>query len=220
MYQQKENLIGERFGMLTVVEAAPSKNGKAYWLCECDCGGIKTTSAANLKRGDTKSCGCLAKRYQLDNHSKLEGMTFGRLKVIKYIGSSKYKCICSCGNKTIVSTYGLTSGGTKSCGCLQKEIVANKHYKHGDSRSNLYAVFVQMHQRCENPNNKNYHYYGHRGIKVCETWKEWLNFKAWALANGYQKGLTIDRIDPNGNYYADNCRWITIEAQQKNRRPR
>ena len=77
-----------------------------------------------------------------------------------------------------------------------------------------------MKQRCQNPRSRDYKFYGLRGIRVCDAWQNYLTFRTWALANGYAEGLTIDRIDPDGNYEADNCRWITIQEQQKNRRPK
>lgn len=85
----------------------------------------------------------------------------------------------------------------------------------------LHGVWNMMKQRCLNRNCKDFKYYGLRGIRVCDEWiKDYLTFRAWALSNGYEEGLTIDRIDPDGNYEPSNCRWITIQAQQKNRRPK
>lgn len=75
-----------------------------------------------------------------------------------------------------------------------------------------------MRQRCQNPNNKDYKYYGNRGVVVCDEWNEYVNFKNWALSNGYKESLTLDRIDTYGNYCPENCRWISIQEQQRNRR--
>ena len=91
------------------------------------------------------------------------------------------------------------------------------HVTHGLSNTPLYKVWQTMKQRCYNPNNRGYRWYGAKGVKLCEDWRSPTVFYNWAIKNGYQEGLTIDRIDPKGDYAPNNCRWITMSDQQHNK---
>lgn len=150
----------------------------------------------------------------------LSGQRFGRLTAMEYHPGSMYVCKCDCGGVVKVKTHSLKKGLTKSCGCLRRETSAQKSTRHNGALDPLYHVLNAMHQRCENPKSKDYQWYGAKGVKVCAEWalSRYAAFKAWALANGYHPGLTIDRIDPFGPYCPENCRWITIQAQQRNKR--
>lgn len=155
----------------------------------------------------------------------LIGYKFGKLTVIAQsnntkTGKRKWICMCECGKlkeKPVVG-YDLKSGKVQSCGCNYK--ISNKHRnkRHGDTNTRLYHIWCGMKARCNNKNNIEYMNYGGRGITYATEWKEYENFRDWALLNGYENNLTLDRVDVNGDYCPDNCRWATMKQQQNNKR--
>ena len=155
----------------------------------------------------------------------ITGKRFGKLTVIECLGYVKnkkifWKCKCDCGNETITTHYNLKNGHTMSCGCLRKGKEFSK-YKHGLYRHKLYNVYHSMKQRCLNAKDYRYKDYGGRNITICDEWLDedgFVNFSNWAFENGYADGLSIDRIDNNGNYCPDNCRWTDNTVQLNNTR--
>ena len=163
----------------------------------------------------------------------LTGDKYNRLTVVKHLGKvgkeHNWECVCECGNTTAAYTSKLRHGGKKSCGCLNDEMRARRFSEakfevHGGHKERLYQIWRAMKARCNNPNNKKYHFYGFRNIKVCSEWESsYAAFREWAIGNGYDPDApkwqcTIDRIDSDGNYEPSNCRWVDMTTQRENQR--
>lgn len=214
------DLTGKKFGKLTVLKrsnfSVPRRG--VYWNCICECGNVVDVESQHLRSGKKKSCGCWYKE-------RLVGKRFGRLTVLEFAGSDNkdkdaqfvWKCACDCGNIVCVKTGNLMSGNTLSCGCYHKDIIT----KHNISKTKLYRAYYSMLERCNNPNSNVYKYYGGRDIKVCDEWSGKngvFSFYKWSMKNGWSDGLSLDRIDVNGDYEPSNCRWTSTYIQMNNTR--
>lgn len=158
----------------------------------------------------------------------LTGQKFGRLTVVHRGNSHRlpcgqvqtmWICMCDCGNLTTVNTGNLRTGKVVSCGCYNKEKSHISYPKHGKSRDRIYGIWAGIKKRCNLSSNPSYQYYGGRGITICDEWNSnFTLFYEWAIAHGYQDGLSIDRINQDGNYEPNNCRWVSMKKQENNRR--
>lgn len=161
------------------------------------------------------------------------GKKFNRLTPIEEVGRDNrgeilWRCKCDCGNVIVLASSRIRNGVNKSCGCFRREIGYTKNYTHGGTKvgkhDRLYGVYRDIIARTESPNAESYKYYGERGIKMCKEWRDdYAAFRKWALTNGYDDqaprcSCTIDRIDVNGNYEPDNCRWVGMDVQNRNKR--
>ncbi|ABY62868.1 HNH endonuclease [Pseudomonas phage 201phi2-1] len=210
------NFAGEKYGKLTVLSLSHKvEKGDRIWDCECECGTIVKRAGSTLLRSNNASCGC-------DRYNNLIGTRYGRLlalgRVTKIGEPLKWKCRCDCGVVLTVLATSLKSGRTKSCGCLRDEATSVRMKTHGKSKTPVWHVWVAMCQRCRT-DETGHPEYGGRGIKVCDEWLK--SFEAfYAHVGDRPKGMTIDRIDVDGDYEPSNVRWATVSTQNINQRTR
>ena len=212
----KSKYIGKKFGKLTVIDKISKK--VSLFSCLCDCGNYTSRYAQSLISGESNNCGC-------DPYYKfpLLGKKFNKLTVIEELKKSvnykrKVKCLCDCGNTTIIDYANLQNGHTKSCGCLSISLIKTQSLTHGKSKSKEYKSYRKMLERCNDLNDISYKNYGGRGIKVCDSWSEsFENFYKDMGDMPTDAKYSLDRIDPNGNYEPANCRWADYKLQGRNR---
>lgn len=223
--QNRVDLLGRRFGHLTVISLSEKRGklGALYYDCKCDCGKTVSIQAGNLKtRQYISHRGCPLK--DATTLKDLTGERFGRLTVIRRTGKDErgvlWECLCDCGNTKIVVGKNLRSGRTQSCGCLLNETRKLPKVKtHGLTRTRIYREYGSMISRCRPTYHMHSRYYD-RGITVCNEWTgegAFERFYSWAMQNGYSDDLTLDRIDNDKGYSPNNCRWVSNKEQQNNR---
>lgn len=221
---RRKDISGQRQGKLVAVGPTDiKKRGYILWDLVCDCGGKHQLTVAQFTSGNTKSCGCM--KYQ-GTPRDLTGQRFGRLEVLDFSGEKtssgnyKWNCRCDCGNLTIVSSTNLVENHTTSCGCYSKELILERSVTHGMSSTSEYGAWKNALIRCSDSENKKYSEYGGRGIKVCDRW-QWpaeVGFMNFMEDMGPSNGLTLDRIDVDGDYCPENCRWADRYTQGYNTR--
>jgi hypothetical protein len=212
---KKLDLVNNKFGKIIVLKESNylSKSGNIYWECECECGTIFRTRGYSLTSGHTSSCGCIGR-----GRLNIVGKRYGKLLVTEYIGKDDtshtlWKCKCDCGNECIIVGSEL-GRRTNSCGCLKTKHGCNKK----GNRLGIYGSWGNMMQRCYKPDGDSSKYYFGKGIRVYKKWHNFINFREWAMSNGYEDGLTIDRVDSDKGYFPSNCQWVSIEENMQRAR--
>ena len=245
MGENRKDITGETFGYLTAIRYDHFDGKNSYWEFRCRCGNMVIRSLRRLNEAKTPSCGCYMREIQEEaqerrikkelekqcrkkyahEHAKrnknLTGEKFGKLEVVKLLSEksgidAEYLCKCECGNTTIkTQKYLIRKNSNNSCGCGRKN-AADKNV----SRRRLMGIYKNMIDRCYNEKNASYKYYGEKGVIVNKVWlgeNGFEKFYQWAIHNGYTDNLSIDRINVNGNYTPENCRWADAETQANNK---
>jgi hypothetical protein len=208
-------MIGQKFNKWMIIEEiGRGEHGKLLYKAICECGTIRIQKKDYFKNGGSKGCvNCYKATF--DNYKN--GSVVGKWTVIdenrNRWGERYYLCRCVCGNEHNVTRRDLLRGKSTQCTSCH---ISELNTTHGKTRTRIYRIWFGIKRRCLSPKEKCYRWYGGRGIKICDRWLIFENFLA--DMNPCPDGMTIDRIDPDGNYEPSNCRWVTPQENQKNRR--
>jgi hypothetical protein len=225
MRSKSGDTLGIKYNRLTPIEiAGKNKHSKTLVKCLCDCGQECIVIEARVRNGLTQSCGCY-KNETTSARTKIDmtGQKLGRLTFIKEVAkpealSIHWECLCDCGNTAIINGTLARVGHTMSCGCLKQERLLASVTTHGKSSDPTYFLWNGMHQRCYNTKHHSYKNYGERGIKICDRWHDFENF--YEDMGDKPEGLSIERLDVNGDYCPENCIWDNSSNQAFNIRLR
>lgn len=231
----KTDLTGQQFGKIKVIRFAERRDGRNYWIGQCQCGAEKEFLSASLTRGLSKSCGCGRVGVRVD----LTGRVFSKITVLrldKLVGRRPYWwCRCDCGVEKSMRGDSLVGGVSVSCGCHSryKKGCESSQKTHGESKSEVYMVWKRMKSRCNTPTDKKYPDYGGRGIRVCARWSDSPEAFISDMGRHPSAEHSIDRINNDGSYTCGkhdlcddcreknapaNCRWATDIQQAQNKR--
>lgn len=209
---------GNKYGKWTVVYYVPEKKPGKHFMCICKCGTETIIPATTLRAGRSSQCKkCMY--LERDNPNDMIGKKYGKWTVIKFLKVKNryyfYKTRCECGVFGQHYSADLRSGKTKQCVVCHNRQNAENNKTHGMHKTSTYRTWSSMIHRCTNENATYFNRYGGRGISVCDEWRKFENFLS--DMGEKPKGLTLDRIDNNGNYEKSNCRWVTHKENCNNR---
>lgn len=209
---------GTEVGMWTTIGEPYRSNAQTLVRCRCRCGTEAVVNIFNAMRGGSSSCGCAhATTLSTPVGAKFNLWTLTEKPFVDGV-VTKAKCRCDCGTEKIVRLAQLKNGSSKSCGCEHRKLTSQISRTHGESNTRLYRIWAGMLARCSaRGDGRDHKNYGGRGIRVCREWRQYEAFREWALRSGYSDSLCIERKDVNGGYNPENCDWILIGRQARNR---
>jgi hypothetical protein len=218
MGKKVDAMIGKKFDEWIVIQPAGIRSGAKVYECMCSCGNIRIKAGTELRAGRGKMCQECQYAKLYNNRDEI-GNRYGKWVVVEFVDMHRkmrrFKVRCDCGLEKLYALSELKTGKSTQCTTCHNRDVARRNISHGMSRSKVYKVWQSMIHRCTNPTVGHYDRYGGRGIRVAERW---LKFENFLEDMGIPEvGLTLDRIDNNGNYEPGNCRWISHKENCQNR---